>query len=492
MKVQLLFSDRDATLTPEPPAGADDLIADLDLQPVLALMVPDTRLLKAIPNLLLLPLTDPIQIRWRQRVLADALADPAGLRGLFELAGQALESQHGLWMYSERSVDSLRNKSVLGLQALLPHLRALRHFALGQVDIVRSPGLRGLYQRLIDELEAGYLERLAELLKQLEFPTGVVSRGRVTAAGLIGELEVLAPRQGRRDWRAALGLAQHGRLHFTIGERDEAGAKAIAELRDDALCDVTGILARANSHVLGFFRQLRWEAGFYVGCLQLHERVAAAGVSVCWPDPEPPGTAPAAEGLVSLSLVVRSGVAPTANDLEPGGGLVIITGANQGGKTTFLRSVGCAQLLLQAGVFVPASAYRAGLADGIHSHFRRGEDEDLRIGKLDEELVRMSAIVDRCRPGDLLLMNESFSSTDEVEGTYIAGDLLDALLRHGVRIVLVTHFHLLAERYRDRSDVTFLVAERLPDGRRSHRVRPGQPLATSFALDVYQHVFGEG
>ena len=93
--------------------------------------------------------------------------------------------------------------------------------------------------------------------------------------------------------------------------------------------------------------------------------------------------------------------------------LVMITGANRGGKTTFLRGVGLAQLLMQCGAFVPAERYRAGVCSALFTHFKREEDAAMRSGKLDEELSRMSTIVDRLTAGAMLLLNESFASTNE-------------------------------------------------------------------------------
>ena len=128
MKVRLLFPDVDADLKATPPEGAADLVADLDLEPVLEVMVPEPKLATLCPAVLLNPLDDPAVIGWRQRVLADAVADPTGMRALFDLAGRALESQHSIWMYAGRTADSLLSRSIHGLRALLPWLRQLAAF----------------------------------------------------------------------------------------------------------------------------------------------------------------------------------------------------------------------------------------------------------------------------------------------------------------------------------------------------------------------------
>ena len=113
-------------------------------------------------------------------------------------------------------------------------------------------------------------------------------------------------------------------------------------------------------------------------------------------------------------------------------------------------------------------------------------------GKFEEELDRMSAIAGRLRPGSLLLANESFASTNEREGSEIAATVLRAFLDGGVRVALVTHFFDLADRLRriEPERTLFLRAERSPDGLRTFRIVPGDPLPTGFGLDLYRQVFG--
>ena len=70
---------------------------------------------------------------------------------------------------------------------------------------------------------------------------------------------------------------------------------------------------------------------------------------------------------------------------------MVITGANQGGKSIFLRSIGVAQLMMQCGMFVPAEVFCASVCDGVSTHFKkREEDPTMTKGKLEEELSRMS------------------------------------------------------------------------------------------------------
>ena len=94
-----------------------------------------------------------------------------------------------------------------------------------------------------------------------------------------------------------------------------------------------------------------------------------------------------------MCLALTTGQRVVGNDVDADGkSLVMITGANQGGKSTFLRSVGLAQLMTQAGMFVGAQSLRVNVCDGVFTHYKREEDETMESGKLDEELARMSAI----------------------------------------------------------------------------------------------------
>ena len=182
-----------------------------------------------------------------------------------------------------------------------------------------------------------------------------------------------------------------------------------------------------------------------------------------------------------------------ANDVEASGkALVMITGANQGGKSTFLRSVGLAQLMAQCGMFVAADSYCANACTGVFTHYKREEDETMQSGKLDEELARISGIADQIHAGCLLLCNESFASTNEREGSQIARQIIDAMLAENIKVLFVTHMFDLAGTYHERQMRTalFLRAARGEDDARPFRLSEGRPLPTSYGEDTYRKIFG--
>jgi DNA mismatch repair ATPase MutS len=234
---------------------------------------------------------------------------------------------------------------------------------------------------------------------------------------------------------------------------------------------------------------LRAEAGFYVGCLNLHDRLTAKGVAVTFPEPADPATrAFSCTDLRDTALELQSPGPVVGNDVTAGGKtLVIITGANSGGKSTFLRSVGQAQLMMQCGLFTAAASYAAGAATGIFTHFIRAEDPSMTSGRLDDELRRMSVIAGRLGADCLMLFNESFAGTNEREGSEIGYQVVSALLDARIRVLFVTHRYDFAERFRRQHAATtlFLRAERRPDGQRNFRLAVKDPLPTSFGADLY-------
>jgi DNA mismatch repair ATPase MutS len=149
--------------------------------------------------------------------------------------------------------------------------------------------------------------------------------------------------------------------------------------------------------------------------------------------------------------------------------------------------------MMQSGMFVGADSFRANVCSGVHTHYKREEDLTMEGGKLDEELRRMSVLVDRITPHATVLCNESFASTNEREGSEIARQIVRAMLARQIKVLYVTHMYDLAHSlHAQQLDSTlFLRAGREPDGRRTFKLLEGEPLATSYGEDSYRRVFGD-
>jgi DNA mismatch repair ATPase MutS len=283
---------------------------------------------------------------------------------------------------------------------------------------------------------------------------------------------------------------------FHVDSRDESGTRALSELVDRGINLVANALAQSTDHILGFFNMLRTELAFYIGSLNLHEQLAQKGEPMSFPLPAALGERRHSfKGLYDACLALTLARKTVGNDMNVDDkDLVIITGANQGGKSTFLRSIGLSQLMMQCGMFVPAESFCSNVCDGLFTHFKREEDATMKSGKLDEELSRMSDIVDRLTSNSMLLLNESFAATNEREGSEIARQIHSALLEKRIKVFYVTHLYEFAHGFYDkkRENAKFLRAERGGDGERTYKIIEGEPLQTSYGEDLYYGIFGTG
>jgi len=492
MKVRLLDPEVDFDPDAEEPDTADDLRRDLELDFLWDAMAAGDGFVRAVAEAATLrPATDPAIIAYRQDALRDVIENADAVARLYAVAMDALAVRRGiLTMPVKGRPEITLSHSVRMLSQLADQLDVLRTLCGEIADAFSSAAFRELFAVVARELDDAYMQRLRGQLKELEFGPGMLMSAHL---GRDGQVTGQVLRRGKRENQGFFDRTpmRKPRFAFTIPERDEAGFNALADLRARSVAEVSAAVHESTEHVLSFFRQLRVELAFYQGVATLRTALQELGVPVCIPDvTDQPGWV--ATGLCDPCLALRAHSAPVGNNLGlHDGRLLVITGANHGGKSTFLRALGVAQLMAQSGGIVAATVFSCPTVGQVLTHWTREEDAELRHGKLDEELDRMSGLIDRIHSGDLLLCNESFASTNEAEGSQIALDVATALVRAGVRMRYVTHMFDFAHAV-EGSDLgaDFLRAPRDACGGRSYRLEPGPPLATSYGVDLYDRVFG--
>lgn len=494
MKVHLMFKDRDVDPEQQLPVGRDEVMQDLDIPTLLQAMAGDDDfLLDVCRHALLSSLREPEEIVYRQAVLEDCLSTPDLIRQMYGIAAGAIDAERKVFygFFKDRPAQLL-HRSVTVLELFLDPLKQLRAIADENVAAFTSPGLKQLLSTLQVELDDPYFDEVAEHLRQLKFRRGLLMSARLGAGNLGADYVLRTPGRTKQSWKQWLGLEARDSYSFEIPARDEAGATALDELRDRGLDPVANALAQSTDHILSFFKMLRAELGFYIGCMSLREKLADLDADVCIPVPVPwkPDRLKTSS-LYDVSLALRSGTPVVGNDVDADDvSLIIITGANSGGKSTFLRSIGLAQLMMQCGMFVPAASFTASATDALFTHFIREEDASMSRGRLDDELSRMNAIAMGLTPRSMVLFNESFAATNEREGSEIARQILNALTEQGIKALFVTHLFDLADGFRrsGRVGTLYLRAEREIDGKRSFQLREAPPLSTSFGQDLYERL----
>lgn len=455
----------------------------------------DKFLFEAVRVALLSSITEVSIIRYRQNVLSDCVENEQAVRGIYQIATEAIEGERrNYWGSFNRSPTLTLGRGVEVLQLFVVKLKRLRSIADEQSKTFQSSGFSRLFAMLKAELGDEYFWEVEEHLRRLKFRGGVVISAELGIGNKGTGYALRKPHDDKRSWLARMLSDKPESYTFQLHPRDESGGRALSELNDRGVNLVANALAQSTEHILNFFQMLRVELAFYIGCLNLRKRLRDIGEPTCLPIPSSAGERKFhCSGLYDASLALSKGQIVVGNDVNADGkNVIIITGANTGGKSTFLRSVGLAQLMMQAGMFVPAEGFSSEVSSGIFTHYKREEDVMMESGKWDEELNRMSEIVDHLTQNALVLFNESFASTDEREGSEIARQITEALLDKGVKIIFVTHLYHFARKAYDRkvAKPIFLRAERRPDGTRPFKLVEGEPLQTSYGEDLYRRIFG--
>jgi DNA mismatch repair protein MutS len=233
-----------------------------------------------------------------------------------------------------------------------------------------------------------------------------------------------------------------------------------------------------------FDREIR----FYLAYLAFVRRFTAAGLGFSIPHVTTQTALVDVDDAFDLALAIKSvdeDKPVVCNDFRLSGPerIFVVTGPNQGGKTTFARTIGQCAYLAALGCPIPARRGKLMLPDGIYTHFERQESLSTLHGKLDDELVRIHDILCRATEASIVIMNESFSSTTADDALQIGTEVLHRIIRLGCVAVYVTFLDELSTLHPACASMVGEVAQDDPT-RRTFKFtrRPADGLAYAAAL----------
>lgn len=236
------------------------------------------------------------------------------------------------------------------------------------------------------------------------------------------------------------------------------------------------------------------EVQFYLGHLEHIRPLTELGLQLCVPEIVADGVDVGAEGGFDLSLAAKLAAdqhVPVTNDfrLQHPERILVVTGPNQGGKTTFARMIGQLHHLAALGLPVPARRARLTLPDRIFTHFEREESIEALRGKFEDELVRIHDILAGATRRSLLVMNESFGSTTLADGRLVGTEIVGQIIAAGSTCVFVSFIDELASIG---PATVSMMSTVVPDdpAQRTFRVerKPADGLAFAAALAAKYHL----
>ena len=241
------------------------------------------------------------------------------------------------------------------------------------------------------------------------------------------------------------------------------------------------------------------QIGFFENSAKLVDLVCSKGLEMCRPVFLPPEERRfEAHGIFDIMYfrkAASAGKEVITNDISMDDRVRfwLLSGANNGGKTTFVRAVGICQLFAQTGLYVPAAECSLSPADFIFTHFPKEEAVGIDSSRFTSEIKSLKTITDHASSQSMLLMNESLQSTTPTECVEIAGEMLRIFTMIGTRGIFATHLTELASSAAEissdpdcRSSIGSLTAGTDDSGERTYRITEGMPQKRSHADTIFR------
>lgn len=266
--------------------------------------------------------------------------------------------------------------------------------------------------------------------------------------------------------------------------------QAVSRLYPQLFAKLDQFCVKHRTFLNQVFCDFSYDVQFYISYLEYIAPFRSASLAFCYPVMETERTEISAGGMFDIALaeeLLAQGENVVNNDfsLSKEERVIIVTGPNQGGKTTFARVFGQIFHFSLIGCPVAAENARLPVFDRLFTHFEREENLLNLSGKLQDDLVRIREILRHATKDSVILINEILASTTLQDAVFIGKKLMDSILEIGCLCVCVTFLDELAS-YSDA--VVSMVSTVAPDDptRRTYRIVRGDADGVAYASHIAQ------
>jgi DNA mismatch repair protein MutS len=396
-------------------------------------------------------------IRYRQAVFGD-LERPE-VFSLFPAFCELMRTVRANLAYADKITDKRHRDTVIlraiGLycESVEQLLRQLRSLTL------HSAGLSNLRAYLADYATSRSFTDLATETRNLRASLSKISYGmlfrgdKVTVRRYASEADYTVTVLDRfakfRQTHIEPPLPQRPKDDFSLNHIEAGILEFVGRLfpKQFGLLDrYVGRHAHFIDEVIATFDR---EIGFFVAYLAFIDPLKKAGLPFCHPEVSATGKQTRVASSFDLALaakLLQEKGSVVCNDFFLAGAerMIVVSGPNQGGKTTFARMFGQLHFLAGLGCPVPGSQARLFLADRLFTHFEREEDITNLRGKLEDELVRLHESCQAMTSNSVVVLNEIFNSTSLADQIFLSTKVLEQILATDAITVCVTFIDALS------------------------------------------------